>query len=117
MVRGGWGLGRVGGERLTGDVLGEELSADGKCDFVLWRPYGVDEDILVGPRNNLDVFRCGVSEDGAVVEHLNVHIRHGGGIVRGIGDVDLGFEEDGGRSGLKNTESSYLWGEPGHVAF
>lgn len=77
----------------------------------------MDEDVAVGPGNDLDVLSGGVAEDGVVVEHLDVDVGHGGGIVRGVGDVDFCFEEDGGRGGLKDTEITYFGGESGHVAF
>lgn len=77
----------------------------------------MDKDVAVGPGNDVDVFRGGVAEDGVVVEHLDVDVGHGGGIVRWVGDVHLCFEEDGGRSGLKDAEIAYFWGESGHVAF
>lgn len=55
-------------------------------------PNGCDADVVVGSGDNGDVPRCGMTEDGFVVQDVDVHVRHGGGIFSGVCDIDLGLQ-------------------------
>lgn len=97
--------------------MGEEFTAGGECGFVCGRPKGVDEEVVVGARDELDVLRGGVAEDGGVVEHFDGDVGDGGGVVGWVGDIHFGGEEDRGGSGLEDTQMAYFGGEARHVAW
>lgn len=75
-------------------------------------PDGGDFEVVVRTGHYMEVAGDSVAEKGTVAQEVKVHIRHGGGIFGGVGDVDFGPERQRGFGGVQDLESANLGIEP-----
>lgn len=70
---------------------------------------------MVRTRDDGDIAGRGVAEEGAVAQDVDVHVRHGGGIVSGVCEVDLGLQGQGRLGGLEDLQRSDMGIESGEM--
>lgn len=69
-------------------------------------PCGLDGDISVVAGDDADISSSYVAKDGVINEEVDINIWDGGGILRGIGEVDLSLQGQGMQSGIDDLEVS-----------
>ena len=78
-------------------------------------PERCHADVVVGTGHDGDVPRRGVAEEGAIVQNVDVYVRHGGGVLGGVCDVDLGLQGQGRAGGFEDLQRSHMRIETGEM--
>lgn len=100
---------RLEGESCVpaGDVLAEEFAAYGGALFAAEGqgvPVRGDWDVGVVSGADVEVFHCGVAEEGVVGKNVDVDIGDGGRVVCGIGQVHQRRDSQGRLGGVDDAQ-------------
>lgn len=72
-------------------------------------PHGCDEDVAIASRHDNNIFRCGMSKQGAVCQDIDVDERNIGAVVGGVCEIDQRGEGQRSLASVQYLQVADLW--------